>query len=74
MATTAMNQKVNDARRNVEKAVDAVAREDWELAEMALLEAQDRIGRLLREIELKRSSSRISNHQARSRTRPTDVL
>jgi hypothetical protein len=59
MATTAMNQKVNDARRNVEKAVDAVAREDWELAEMALLEAQDRIGRMLREIELKRSSSRI---------------
>jgi len=26
---------------------------------MALLEAQDRIGRMLREIELKRSSSRI---------------
>ncbi len=59
MPTAAMNHEVIQTRRNVEKAVDAVALEDWGSAEMALLEAQDRIGRLLREIELKRNSSRI---------------
>ena len=59
MPTAAMNHEVIQTRRNVEKAVDAVALEDWGSAEMALLEAQDRIGRLLREIELKRNPSRI---------------
>ena len=59
MPTAAMNHEVNQTRRNVEKAVDAVAVEDWGSAEMALREAQDRIGRLLRQIELKRNSSYI---------------
>jgi hypothetical protein len=53
MANTAINREMHDARRSVQIAIDAVLLEDWEKAEQALVDAQGRIGRLLRDIARK---------------------
>jgi hypothetical protein len=42
--------------RSVEQGRAAVQRNAWDRAEHALMEAQDRIGRVLRELALKRKS------------------
>lgn len=51
MASTAMNQEVHDLVRSTEGARNAIQREDWGVAQRMLTEAQDRIGRLLREVD-----------------------
>jgi hypothetical protein len=50
MASTAMNQEVHEIVQNAQGARAAIQSEDWGLAERLLTEAQDRIGRLLREV------------------------
>jgi hypothetical protein len=47
---TSFNEEVNELARGVDQARAAVQRNEWELAQRALTEAQDRIGRLLKEI------------------------
>jgi hypothetical protein len=49
-------QEIRDANRILQLAGDAAAHGDWTRTEQALIEAQDRIGRLLREIALRRSA------------------
>ena len=51
MASTAMNQEVHDLVRSTEGARTAIQREDWGVAQRLLTEMQDRIGRLLREVD-----------------------
>ena len=48
--TAAMNQDAHEVVRNTEHARAAIQHEDWSSAERFLTEAQDRIGRLLREV------------------------
>ena len=55
MDATAISIEANDVARSVEEARAALQRQDWEEAERALAEAQDRIGRILREISLQRA-------------------
>ena len=50
MASTAMNQEVHDLVRSTEGARTAIQREDWGVAQRMVTEAQDRSGRLLREV------------------------
>jgi hypothetical protein len=50
MDTSPLNEEVNELARGVDQARAAVQRNEWELAQRALTEAQDRIGRLLKEI------------------------
>ena len=50
MDNSALNEEVNELARGVDQARAAVQRNQWELAVRALTEAQDRIGRLLKEI------------------------
>ena len=57
MDATAITIEANDVARSVEEARAAVQRQDWEEAERALAEAQDRIGRILREISLQKGSA-----------------
>jgi hypothetical protein len=45
-----MNQDIHDVVRSAESARTAILSEDWGLAQRMLTEAQDRIGRLLREV------------------------
>lgn len=56
MDATAISIEANDVARSVEEARAALQRQDWEEAERALAEAQDRIGRILREISLQRAA------------------
>jgi hypothetical protein len=50
MDTSPLSEEVNELARGVDQARAAVQRNEWELALRALTEAQDRIGRLLKEI------------------------
>jgi hypothetical protein len=50
---------VHEIVRRVEQGRAAVRRNDWDRAELALMEAQERIGRVLRELALKRQSPRV---------------
>ena len=50
MDTRPLNEEVNELARGIDQARAAVQRNEWELALRALTEAQDRIGRLLKEI------------------------
>ena len=50
MSTTALNQEIVEVVRSAEDARSAIQREEWSAAELMLTEAQDRIGRLLREV------------------------
>ena len=47
---------VHEIVRSVEQGRAAVQRNAWDKAERALMEAQDRIARVLRELALKRKS------------------
>lgn len=50
-----LDQELEDVAKHVAQARASVAGEDWLRAAQALLEVQDRVGRVLREIELSRS-------------------
>jgi hypothetical protein len=50
MDNSALNEEVNALARGIDQTRAAVQRNEWELAIRALTEAQDRIGRLLKEI------------------------
>ena len=50
MDTSPLNEEVNELARGIDQARAAVQRNEWEMALRALTEAQDRIGRLLKEI------------------------
>ena len=72
MDATAIIIEANDVARSVEEARAALQRQDWEEAERALAEAQDRIGRILREISLQKerrqpNRMRAETHQSPSR-------
>jgi len=47
---TGLKEEMQELMRGIDQARLSVEREDWGTAEKALTEAQDRIGRLLREI------------------------
>ena len=64
---TALNQDMHTIARCVDEAKSAVLRNDWLRAEQALIEVQDRVGRLLREIGLARSAPPVPSIDA---TRP----
>jgi hypothetical protein len=57
--STEINIDMRSVVKSVDQASEAVQREDWQRAEQALVEVQDRVGRLLREIELQRSSPQL---------------
>ena len=50
MATEGLNREVDEVVRSADEARAAILHEDWAVAERSLTEAQDRIGRLLREV------------------------
>jgi flagellin-specific chaperone FliS len=58
--STAIKLEMQKALQHVEQAAAAAQREDWPRTEQLLMEAQDRIGRLLREIELERASPKLN--------------
>jgi hypothetical protein len=49
-----LDQELKDVSQHVEQARASLAGNDWLRAAQALLEAQDRVGRVLRQIELQR--------------------
>jgi len=49
-----LDDELEDVSKHVEQARASLAGSDWLRAAQALLEAQDRVGRVLREIELQR--------------------
>lgn len=51
-----MSDELTAAGRSLSAAIDAVVHKDWGKLEQALVEVQERIGRLLRELELQRGS------------------
>ena len=50
MSNAALTQEAIDIVRSAEDARSAIERDEWAVAERTLTEAQDRIGRLLREV------------------------
>jgi hypothetical protein len=56
MDDAAMSDELTATGRSLSAASDAVAQKDWGKLEQALVEVQERIGRLLRELELQRGS------------------
>ena len=56
MDDAAMSDELEAAGRTLSAAVDAVAQEEWGKLEQALVEVQERVGRLLRELELMRGA------------------
>jgi hypothetical protein len=50
-----LEQELEDVSKHVDQARASVKAHDWLRAAQALLEVQDRVGRVLREIELARS-------------------
>jgi hypothetical protein len=57
MDNAALSDELGAAGRSLSAAVDAVAHQEWGKLEQALVEVQERVGRLLRELELQRSAS-----------------
>ena len=57
MSTAALNDESDEVVKCAEGARSAIQREDWAVAERMLTEAQDRIGRLLREVGDKHSEA-----------------
>jgi len=53
----ALDQELEDVAQHVEQARISAASRDWLRAAQALLEVQDKVGRVLREIELERTES-----------------
>jgi hypothetical protein len=56
MVDSAMSDELAAASRSLAAAIDALTQEEWGKLEQALVEVQERTGRLLRELELLRSS------------------
>jgi hypothetical protein len=61
MSSGAIILDVHEIVRRAEQGRAAVQRNDWDRAEQALMEAQDRIARVLRELALKRKSPRFKD-------------
>jgi hypothetical protein len=55
-----VDRDIHEVAQEIEQARSAIHHNDWDTAERALVGAQDRIGRLLREIDLKRDSLQIN--------------
>jgi hypothetical protein len=51
-----MSDELAAASRSLSAAIDALTQKEWGKLEQALVELQERTGRLLRELELQRSS------------------
>ena len=51
-----MSDELAATSRSLSAAIDALTQEEWGKLEQALVEVQERTGRLLRELELLRSS------------------
>lgn len=62
----ALDNELNDVAKHVAQAQASVAGEDWLRAAQALLEVQDRVGRVLREIELCRNGA-VADGKAKRR-------
>jgi hypothetical protein len=60
MKSDAISQDMHEVVRKAEQGRTAVLRNEWGTAEHALMEAQDRIARVLRELALKRNSPRLA--------------
>ena len=56
MVDNAMSDELAAASRSLSAAVDALTQKEWGKLEQALVELQERTGRLLRELELQRSA------------------
>jgi hypothetical protein len=56
MVDSAISDELAAANRSLSAAIDALMQKDWGKLEQALIEVQERTGRLLRELELQRSS------------------
>ena len=56
MVDGAISDELAAANRSLSAAIDALMQKDWGKLEQALIEVQERTGRLLRELELQRSS------------------
>jgi uncharacterized Zn finger protein len=56
MVDSAMSDELAAASRSLSVAVDALTQKEWGKLEQALVELQERTGRLLRELELQRSA------------------
>jgi hypothetical protein len=56
MVDSAISDELAAASRSLSAAIDAFMQNEWAKVEHALVEVQERTGRLLRELELKRSS------------------
>lgn len=56
MVDSAMSDELAAASRSLSAAIDALRQKEWGQLEQALVEVQERTGRLLRELELLRSS------------------
>jgi hypothetical protein len=59
MEDAAMSEELTAAGRSLSAAIDAVLQKDWGKLEQALVEVQERVGRLLRELELQRGAPPI---------------
>ena len=57
MDDAAMSDELTAAGRSLSAAIDAVVQKEWGKLEQALVEVQERVGRLLRELELQRGSA-----------------
>jgi hypothetical protein len=56
MVDSAISDELAAANRSLSAAIDALMQKDWGKLEQALIEVQERTGRLLRELELQRGS------------------
>jgi len=56
MVDSAISDELAAANRSLSAAIDALMQKEWGKLEQALIEVQERTGRLLRELELQRSS------------------
>ena len=57
MDDAAMSDELIVAGRSLSAAIDAVLQKEWGKLEQALVEVQERVGRLLRELELERGAA-----------------
>ena len=56
MVDSAISDELAATNRSLSAAIDALMQKEWGKLEQALVEVQERTGRLLRELELLRSS------------------
>ena len=73
MVGKALNQELDDVARHVEQARASVTAEDWLRAAQALLAVQDRVGRVLREIDLQRTTPRADGDGVSLGGQPEDI-